>query len=60
MVKKHATPQEQDRSAIGEYYALKRKLGLTKQELKNFEKAYNQKKKLDIFRAKLHFKYNID
>lgn len=60
MVKKHATPQEQDRSAVGEYYALKRKLGLTKQELKNFEKAYKQKKKLDYIRAKLHFKYKID
>lgn len=60
MAKKHATPMEQDRSAVGEYYALKRKLGLTKEEIINLKKAYKRKKKLDILRAKLHFKYNID
>lgn len=60
MVKKHATPREQDRSAVGEYYALKRQLGLTKEETKNFEKAYKLNKKLEYMRAKLHFKYKID
>ena len=31
-----------------------------KEEIINLKKAYKRKKKLDILRAKLHFKYNID